>query len=150
MKNKRFLSVFIVVILCLPTFTVFAADAPEEEIFVVSESVQEEGIDYADMSNWAYWNEGEGKSADLFFVCPTVDMGKGGNFNADMESEKYRESFVGAINMELGIYDEVASVYAPYYRQATFPVYNLGEDEREENKWGRAIYCTLYNIWHGK
>ena len=129
---KRLLSLFIAVVLCLSMTTVFSTDAPTKEIFIISAPTQEESIDYADMSNWAYWNEGEKKSSDLFFVCPTVDMGKGGNFNGDIGNEKYRESFVGAINMELGIYDEVASVYAPYYRQATFPVYSLSSEEQEK------------------
>ena len=120
MKTKRFLSIFVAVALCLSSFTVFAASSPEEEY-----------VDYSNMSNWAYWNEGSEKQADLFFICPTVDMGKDGNLISDIESEKYRESFVGAINMELGIYNEVASVYAPYYRQATFPVYNLSKEEQE-------------------
>ena len=127
MKIKRILSLFVALVFCLSSFAAFAT----EEIPVISESV-EEGIDYSDMSNWAYWNEGEDKEADLFFICPTVDMGKGGNFNADMQNEKYRQSFVGAINMELGIYSDVSTVYAPYYRQATFPVYNLDKDKQEE------------------
>ena len=152
MKTKRFLSLFIAIILCLSSFTAFAydseevalttseeiiveaedvADDPTEEIVAMPEYEDDGSIDYSDMSNWAYWNEGKEKQADLFFVCPTVDMGKGGNLISDIESEKYRESFVGAINMELGIYGEVASVYAPYYRQATFPVYSLSKEEQE-------------------
>ena len=153
MKTKRFLSLLLAVLLCLSSFSVFAKegeqvevnldglyeDAPAEEIAVPSrepvadmpEEEDDAGIDYSDMSNWAYWNEGEDKTADLFFVCPTVDMGRDGNMIADINNEKYRKSFVGATNMELGIYNGVASVYAPYYRQATFPVYNLSEEERE-------------------
>lgn len=88
-------------------------------------------VDYSDKQNWAYWNDGENKTADLFIVCPTVDMGKGGNLNADIKNEKYRESFKGALNMELGIYSDAAEVYAPYYRQATFPIYSMSEQERE-------------------
>lgn len=132
MERKRFLSLFVAAILSLSAFTTFAADDLTEELFVISEEVKDEDIDYSDKANWAYWNEGEGKEADLFFVCPTVDMGKDGNFNADAENEKYRKSFVGAINMELGIYNEAASVYAPYYRQATFPVYSLDKEEQEK------------------
>ena len=131
MKIKRLFSLFVALVLCLTSFTVFAADNLTEEIIMIS-APYEESIDYSQMSNWAYWNEGEEKPADLFFVCPTVDMGKDGNFNSDVTNEKYRESFVGAINMELGIYDDVASVYAPYYRQATFPVYSLDKEEQEE------------------
>lgn len=89
-------------------------------------------VDYADKDNWAYWNEGDNKKGDLFIVCPTVDMGKSGNFNADISNEKYRKSFTGALNMELGIYNDELSVYAPYYRQATFPIYSMGEEEREQ------------------
>ena len=59
-------------------------------------------------------------------------MGKDGNFSSDVTNEKYRESFVGATNMELGIYDNVTSIYAPYYRQATFPVYSLSAEEQEK------------------
>ena len=131
MKLKRFLCLFIATVLCLSSFTVFAADDPSEEIFVVSSS-EDIYVDYSNMSNWACWNKGEGKTADLFFVCPTVDMGKDGNFISDITNEKYRESFLGAINMELGIYDDVARVYAPYSRQATFPVYSLSKEEQEK------------------
>ena len=141
MKTKRFLSVFFAIILCLSSITVFAnkaeavdteaSDNPAEALVVTNEGYRDKGLDYSDMSNWAYWNEGKEKQADLFFVCPTVDMGKSGNFIADAENEKYRESFIGAINMEFGIYNESASVFAPYYRQATFPVYNLSPEERE-------------------
>ena len=126
MKIKRFLSLFIAALICLSTFTTFA-----EEV-VVEVSAYDEYVDYSDMSNWAYWNEGENTSADVFFVCPTVDMGKGGNLVADITNEKYRSSFVGATNMELGIYLGDTTIFAPYYRQATFPVYNMPEEEREE------------------
>ena len=154
MKNKRILSLIIAGILCLSSFTAFAetdkdgatqeeaveeivvsteepADDPTEEIVAMPEDEDDGSIDYSDASNWAYWNEGKEKSADLFFVCPTVDMGKAGNFVADIANEKYRSSFVGATNMEIGIYNGDAAVFAPYYRQATFPVYSLSEEERE-------------------
>ncbi|MGN0179516.1 MAG: DUF3089 domain-containing protein [Monoglobaceae bacterium] len=88
-------------------------------------------IDYSDEDSWAFWNKGEDKEADLFIVCPTVDMGKNGNLNADINDENYRSSFIGALNMELGIYSDSAAVYAPFYRQAAFPVYNMTEAERE-------------------
>jgi len=131
MKAKRFLSLFIAVVIGLSSFTAFAADDIAEEILVVA-SPEEEYVDYSNMHFWSSWNNGEDKAADLFFVCPTVDMGKGGNFNSYITDKKYRESFDGAVNMELGIYNEVASVYAPYYRQATFPVYGLSKEEQEK------------------
>ena len=100
MKTGRFLSLLIATLLCLSSFAVFAEetveveialdeiyeDDPTEEIEVESDDVDDGSIDYSDMSNWAYWNEGAGKPADLFFVCPTVDMGKDGNFNSDIKN----------------------------------------------------------------
>ena len=154
MKTKKLLSLFMALVLCFSSFTVLAETVGEvvtiseetqeivlpaeetkdnltEELVAMPEDGDGRNIDYANKSNWAYWSYGENKEADLFFICPTVDMGKDGNFVADIENEKYRSSFVGAVNMELGIYNEVATVYAPYYRQATFPVYNLEEADRE-------------------
>ena len=145
MNRKKLLSLILAVAVGMSSFAVFAENVettaddaskeivvPAEEIVAMSDDGNDSIIDYADMSNWAYWNQGENKSADLFFICPTVDMGKAGNLVADIENEKYRSSFVGATNMELGIYDGVASVYAPYYRQATFPVYSLSKEEQEK------------------
>ena len=138
MKTIRFFCLLVSVLLSLSYTTVCAEETTEEStenFFEELVSMPEENgygnVDYSDMSNWAYWNEGDDKPADLFFVCPTVDMGKGGNLVADITDEKYRKSFVGATNMELGIYNGVSTVYVPYYRQATFPVYSLSDDERE-------------------
>ena len=86
-------------------------------------------LDYSQNGNWAYYAVGEGKEADLFLICPTVDMGKNENYNMSMDDEATKESFVGALNMERGIYEDSATMYAPYYRQMTFPVYSMTEDE---------------------
>ena len=86
-------------------------------------------VDYSKSENWAYYGIGEGKDADLFLICPTVDMGKNENYNMSMEDEEMKESFVGALNMERGIYEDSATMYAPYYRQMTFPVYSMTDEE---------------------
>lgn len=86
-------------------------------------------VDYAQSESWAYYGIGEGKEADLFLICPTVDMGKNGNYNMSMDDVATKESFVGALNMEKGIYEDCATMYAPYYRQMTFPVYSMTEEE---------------------
>ena len=88
-------------------------------------------VDYSKSENWAYYAVGEGKAADLFLICPTVDMGKSGNYNMSMDDTDIKESFVGALNMERGIYEESATMYAPYYRQMTFPVYSMTEEEMQ-------------------
>lgn len=82
--------------------------------------------DYSDSSYWAYYGEGNADGVDLFMVCPCVDMGGDGRLNMMLSDEDAKSSFVGALNMERGIYDEVAIMYAPFYRQMTFPVFEQG------------------------
>lgn len=84
--------------------------------------------DYTQAEHWAVYAEGQGES-DVFFVCPTVDMGKNGNKNMNLEDATTKTYFLGATRMELGIYNENAVVYAPYYQQVTFPVYSIPDVE---------------------
>ena len=72
---------------------------------------------------------GEGKDADLFLICPTVDMND--EFNMSLEDEATKASFLGALNMERGIYEDSTRMYAPYYRQAAMKVYSLDRAEWE-------------------
>lgn len=68
--------------------------------------------------------------ADVFLICPTVDT-KDEN-NMSMTDEKNRKHFLGALNMERGIYEDNARLFAPYYRQASLKAWTLDEEEREE------------------
>lgn len=81
--------------------------------------------DYADTGSWAYWRVGENKPADLFIVCPTVDLGTGGNKNMSLADNEAKKNFYGALNMERGIYEQHCRMYAPYYRQAVVADYDL-------------------------
>ena len=67
-----------------------------------------EGEDYSQAEHWAYYAIGEDKEADLFLICPTVDMKD--EFNMSMEDEETKGSFLGALNMERGIYEDRKSV----------------------------------------
>lgn len=87
--------------------------------------------DYADMGRWAYWRVGESKPADLFIVCPTVDLGTGGNKNMSLADNEAKKNFYGALNMERGIYEQHCRMYAPYYRQAVLADYDLPANEAE-------------------
>lgn len=88
-----------------------------------------EKVDYSKTENWAYFNEGsiEDTDADVFFVCPTVDMND--EFNMAMDDEETKAAFLGATNMEIGIFKDTTRVYAPYYRQAAMKVYGLDRSE---------------------
>lgn len=81
--------------------------------------------DYADAGSWAYWRVGESKPADLFIVCPTVDLVTDGHTNMSLTDENIKGNFTGALNMQRGIYEKNCRMYAPYYRQATLADYTL-------------------------
>ncbi len=109
--------------------------------------------DYADLATWVYWADemtvdrgdvvcgasaapgfdgstpAADKPVDLFIVCPTVSMGSDGAATMDLANADDRASFVGALNMELGIYSDVCRVFAPLYRQATLAMYEASADE---------------------
>ena len=65
----------------------------------------------------------------MFLVCPTVDVRD--EYNMSLEDTKTKENFLGALNMERGIYEGSARLYAPYYRQAAMKVYSMDPKERE-------------------
>lgn len=88
-----------------------------------------ERVDYAQEENWGWYGIGEDKAADVFLVCPTVDMKD--EFNMSMTDEATKANFLGALNMERGIYEDSARLFAPYYRQAAMKVYSLTQQERE-------------------
>ncbi len=91
---------------------------------------QNSEVDYSDLANWAYFESGgTDKAADVFFVCPTVYMG---GDNMSLSDEKTKSNFLGATNMEKGIYDDDSRFFAPYYRQAGLEVYTMDDSEREK------------------
>ncbi|MDO4178318.1 MAG: DUF3089 domain-containing protein [Phascolarctobacterium sp.] len=89
-------------------------------------------VDYANKNNWAFFSVSEDKPVDVFIVCPTVDMGQAGNFNADITDEKIKNKFIGALNMEKGIYEDVGRMFSPFYRQAAFTIYSKSLEEQEK------------------
>ena len=89
-----------------------------------------DGPDYSRAENWVWFGLGEDKPADLFIVCPTVDMRD--ETNLSLDDEETKAAFAGALAMERGIYEDTARLYAPFYRQASMKAYSLPEAEREE------------------
>jgi FMN phosphatase YigB (HAD superfamily) len=86
-------------------------------------------ISYADEANWAYYGIGEDRDVDLFLICPTVDMND--EFNMSLDDEDTKANFLGALNMERGIYEDSTRMFAPYYRQAAMKVYSLDRADWE-------------------
>ena len=91
-----------------------------------------ETVDYGRAENWAYFEENASdKAVDVFFVCPTVFRGDEHHCNMALSDEESRRKFLGATNMEKGIYDGNARFFAPYYRMAGFGTHLLSKTERE-------------------
>lgn len=87
---------------------------------------------YADAENWAYLEtDAANKEADVFFICPTVYGGDAETFNMALDDTETKASFLGATNMEKGIYDTDCRFFAPYYRQAALNVYEMEIADRE-------------------
>lgn len=88
--------------------------------------------DYALPENWACLEtEDIQKSVDVFFLCPTVFGGSDEQSNMSLDDVRTKSDFLGAVNMEKGIYDGDARFFAPYYRQMGLQYYELPVKERE-------------------
>lgn len=85
------------------------------------------GVDYSKAENWAYLPVGETltKDCDVFFVAPTVYLGTTDSHSMNLGDEETKAQFLGATNMEKGLYDGDANFFAPYYRQAALNAYTM-------------------------
>ncbi len=113
-----FLSAFVAVFLSGCTISVNINNASHQP-----------AVDYSEVDNWAFYGIGEDKDADLFLICPCVDMND--EYNMSMDDEKTKQNFLGALNMERGIYEDCTRMYSPYYRQAAMKVYGMDRSEWE-------------------
>ena len=110
-RRKCIFQVFFIAILCILCFTGCGVSSDE--------------VDYSELDNWAYLESGGIKDVDVFMICPTVDIGTEDIFNMSLDDEVVKASFLGAINMEVGIYNQECNVFAPYYRQMTLSGYEI-------------------------
>lgn len=90
---------------------------------------QTEQIDYSDDSMWAYNGTDGSCKADLFLIGPTTYSGDEKNINMPLDDESEKETFLGALNMERGIYEDTLDMYAPYYRQGSLSAIDNGRME---------------------
>lgn len=80
---------------------------------------------YSDPVSWAYFPENPTHEIDVFFVAPTVFGGDSVNLNMSLDDSTTKSNFLGAINMEKGIYAQDANFYAPYYRQVGLSAFQI-------------------------
>ncbi|MEG0839020.1 MAG: DUF3089 domain-containing protein [Hydrogenoanaerobacterium sp.] len=92
--------------------------------------------DYSVAENWAVLPVEAPRSADVFLICPTVDMGTETRYNMSLKDEATKASFLGALNMETGIYEKTCHIFAPYYRQITLSAYG----QKNQSKYLELAY----------
>lgn len=95
---------------------------------------------YKDAANWAYFAEGgDNKPVDVFLIAPSVDTKD--EFIMRLDDEETKQKFLGALNMERGIYEDNARLYAPYYSQGSLKVYDFNlTSDAEREKYLKIAY----------
>jgi len=114
--------------------------------FCTAADAKVKSIDYSRGENWAYEDIGANKPVDLFIVAPTVDFGTKEKLNMDMADTKMRGNFLGALNMERGIYEDNCRMYAPYYRQVTLSYYEMGLEGKNEKDRANAYRLAKNDV----
>jgi len=122
-------------------------------VFLTGNVLAEAKTNYREAENWAMKPTNLTKPVDVFFLCPIVYRGKKGSYNMSLKDEEAKKKFVGATNMEKGIYEKMGDVYVPYYQQISLAAYSLPEQKRmkysqkayDDVKAAFKVYLTEYN-----
>ena len=88
------------------------------------------GTDYADPDNWAFLDTSKDGAADVFMVAPTVYRGEENVYSWNDMTDERRPKFIGALMMQIGIYDQNTCFFAPFYHQAALNTANFDEETR--------------------
>lgn len=97
-------------------------------LFAVPANADADAPDYSRRDNWAYYDLGKGKAVDVFLICPTVDTTSPAN--AMEITDKLKDRFLYALDLEKGIYADTGRLFSPYYRQMSINAYTLSGAER--------------------
>ena len=107
--------------------------------------------DYSEDSLWAYNGTDSSSQADLFLIGPTTYAGDEDSINMPLDDEEEKASFLGALNMERGIYEETLDMYAPYYRQGSLSAIEEGRmEESYETAYEDVSAAFSYYLEHKK
>ena len=110
-----------------------------------SDRISTNPLDYSTDTFWAYLPDGN-TGTDVFFVAPTVFFGDAENMNMDVNDSLSRVSFLGAINMEKGIYEFAENFYAPFYRQTSLYCYlQRGKKYSSDNQNVEKAFNKAYS-----
>lgn len=103
-------------------------------------------IDYSASVNWVEKPGTLSHDADVFMILPAVDAHNTKRGNEDITNNHTVGLFRKTLNMEKGIVDGSADIYAPLYRQATIGCYIQDDgyaSDRSDSVSGGAGYADL-------
>ena len=104
------------------------------------------GLDYSSDKYWVFREKAVSaeKTADVFYLCPTVTVSLCTNMDADgmVDRMVFRKAVEGA----RGIYADKARFFAPYYRQKTMSSYGSAAAQKTAYEDVKAAF--LYYLKH--
>lgn len=91
--------------------------------------------DYSKQEGWALQEISlrEKKPADVFYIPSTTDLKGQNGYNLDLSNPERIKYYSYTVTKEISIYKKSCAVFSPYYRQVTFPTYQLPEKAREKH-----------------
>lgn len=94
----------------------------------------EKKINYKLDENWARQEAAlrSEKPVDLFYVTSTTDIKGLEGYNLDYRDKAKNKIYNLSLNKESSPYRESCAIFAPYYRQVTFPAYCLPKEEGKQ------------------
>ncbi|PLX14034.1 MAG: hypothetical protein C0598_02255 [Marinilabiliales bacterium] len=112
-------------------------------------------IDYSENSNWLIQDTLAEKSADVFFVYPTI-YGDPTNMIMDIKDSALREKAFYAFKKQASVFHDDCNSFAPYYRQVSMVV--LSKDKVTQDSLlsigfddvKTAFYYYLENLNNGR
>lgn len=92
-------------------------------VFILIVFKSKNNVLYSDSENWAILPYDSNKDVDLFIICPTIDFGS----NKSLSDKEMKANFVGALNMEIGIYSDLEELFDnPNYSKKLVSAYLIG------------------------
>lgn len=134
--GSLFLALLLAISLAVPAFA-----TGTEEVETLTRA-----LDYGDPENWAYFREGWDRDADVFLICPVVDIES--YANALELSDGLKAAFLYALDLEKGIYAGSGRLFSPYYRQMSLNAYFLAPEQRARAEANAYLDISAAFRWY--
>lgn len=126
LKKRKLLNfgIFSMVLISIAVLNACNKEDEDEEIPTAS-------INYSIESNWVSFPNLINKSVDVFYVYPTV-FGGTDALIMDITDDSLRMSVRNEFAKQIPVYENECNIYAPYYRQISFDVLSMSEEDQDK------------------